>query len=178
MQLKIKITAILSNEANYQTIVNLFSSGRFHFIHYAGHVGFNPASDGSYLYFWENTYAESRVKTIGASELKNFLIGSKVKFLYFNSCNSAKEIQHSNQQLNPFVDAIFKTGANTFIGNVLKADDLNAANFAIDFYWQLFTNQLDVSRALLQTRLKWSQRTLYQESGFLFWLQPVLWEKR
>ena len=177
LQLKIEITAVLSNEANYQTVENLLHSGRFHFFHYAGHVGSDANTRESYLYFWEKHIQKGRVKSISASELGNLLCGN-IQFIYFNSCNSAKTgNQNPTQQLNSFVDAAFKSGAKTFIGNILKADDSNAALFAIDFYWQLFLNRLDVSKALFQTRKKWSQKTLYQEGGFLFWLQPVLWEK-
>lgn len=168
LQLEIEITSLLSAESDHVNAMNLLQSGQFQFIHYAGH----SSAEQNCIYLWEKPNKGGRVKAVLASELSGRL-NSALRFFYLNGCNSAG-ISNS-PSLSGFADAILSTGATVFVGNARAVEDRSSAEFAMDFYWQLFENQLNFARAMYLTRLKWSQQTQFQEGGHLFWLSPVLW---
>lgn len=168
LQVEIEITSLLTVESDYVNVMNVIQSGQFQFIHYAGH----SSADQNCIYLWEKPNKGGRVKAVPASELTERL-NSTLRFFYLNGCNSAG-ISNSSS-LSGFADAILSTGATAFIGNGSAVEDRSSAEFAMDFYWQLFECQLNFARAMYLTRLKWSQQTQFQEGGHLFWLLPVLW---
>jgi len=168
LQVEIEITFILSAESDYVNVMNHLQSGQIQFIHYAGH----SSADHNCIYLWDKPNKSGRVKAIAASELSGRL-NSALRFFFLNGCNSAGT-SHS-PSLSGFADANLATGASAFVGNGGAVGDRSSAEFAMDFYWQLFETQLDFVRAMYLTRLKWSQQTQFQEGGHLFWLSPVLW---
>jgi CHAT domain-containing protein len=168
LQVEIEITSILSAESDYVNVMNLIHSGQFQFIHFAGH----SSADQNCIYLWDKPKKSGRVKAVSADELSGRL-NSTLRFFYLNGCNSAGITNSSS--LAGFAEAILSTGATAFVGNGRAVEDRASAEFAMDFYWQLFENQLNFARAMYLTRLKWSQQTQFQEGGHLFWLSPVLW---
>jgi CHAT domain-containing protein len=169
LQFEIEISSVLSAESDYLNVMNLIQSGQFQFIHFAGH----SSADQNCIYLWEKPNKGGRVKAIAASELSGRL-NSALRFFYLNGCNSAGISE--SPCLSGFADAILATGATAFVGNGRAVEDRSSAEFAMDFYWQLFESQLDFARAMYLTRLKWSQQTQFQEGGHLFWLSPILWK--
>jgi len=168
LQVEMEIISLLTVESDYVNVMNVIQSGQFQFIHYAGHSN----ADQNCIYLWEKPNKGGRVKAVPASELAGRL-NSTLRFFYLNGCNSAGT-SHS-PSLSGFADAILATGATAFIGNARAVEDRSSAEFAMDFYWQLFETQLNFARAMYFTRLKWSQQTQFQEGGHLFWFSPVLW---
>jgi CHAT domain-containing protein len=176
LQMEFDITAIPSHEADYLTWQNLLQTNEFQIIHYAGHCGSDENAAASYLYFWEQAGNRGRVQAIAAPDFTKMLNKNLLLF-YLNTCHSA--LPHSalpHQNYSHFANAILAAGAKAFMGNATAVNDRFSAEFARDFYWQLFSGHFNLAKALQITRLKWSQQTRYQESGHLFWLSPVLWQ--
>ena len=175
MEISIQVTALLSHDADYQTVTNLLATSDFDFVHYAGHYG--SAENQNYLYFRKNSGQNSQVE---AMSLEYFLAltNGNLRFLYINGCKSFADFSQLNKILfeSSTKKLLAESGLN-FIGNMFNADDHGAANFAADFYWHLFSNKFRAATAMYQTRLQWSQKSLYREGGYYFWLMPTLVSK-
>ncbi len=170
--ISIQVTTLLSHDADYQTVINLLESEDFHFIHYAGHYG--SAENQNYLYFRKDSAQNSPVQ---AMSLEYFfaLTGGNLRFLYVNGCKSAADFGRFDKILSgASAKKLLSEKRIDFVGNMFNAEDRGAANFAADFYWHLFSSKFRASTAMYQTRLQWSQKSLYREGGYYFWLMPML----
>jgi len=141
LQVEIEITSLSSAESDYVNVMNVVHSGQFQFIHFAGH----SSADQNCIYLWEKPGKSGRVKAVSARELSGRL-NSALRFFYLNGCNSAGTSESSS--LSGFADAILSTGATAFVGNGRAVDDRSSAEFAMDFYWQLFETQFNFARAM------------------------------
>ena len=170
-----QVSTLLSHEANLHKVENLLRFGDFHFVHYAGHLGFDPDTSESLLYFWDKSSKKGPVRTLTVEKFTQ-MVRKKLALLYINGCNSADYKQNlQSVGFSSFVDMFHKNGTSTFIGNNARVDDRLAAEFALEFYWNLFSDGLEVSRAFFNTRVQMAQRTMNQENGHIFWLYPSLW---
>lgn len=175
-QIELEVTAVPSHEADYLTWLNLLGSNEFHIVHYAGHCRSDENSAANFIYLREQAGSNGRVHAMSAEDLSARL-SNKLMLFYLNTCHQARpQAEMRADSYIHFAEAILNACAKSVIGNSTRMDDRFSAEFARDFYWQLFSNQFDLAKALQQTRLKWSQQTRYQEGGHLLWLAPVLWQ--
>lgn len=173
--IEIESMSLASNDSDYYTVVNRLNSGEYHFVHYAGHCAGTQYSPNSKLYLWETSVKTGKVRALDAGEFAQ-LLNDGVSFVYLNACNSASPADAVYQNISGFAEAARKSGTRVFLGNGSKIDDQASAKFAMDFYRNLFCAHFNFSEALYQTRVQWAQKTQYQQSGYLFWLAPVLWQ--
>lgn len=89
-----------------------------------------------------------RVKDINVTNLKK---GKPLVFI--NACDSGR-LNYTFCGLGGFAKAFLDGGAQAFIGPLWKIPDSLGKEFSIEFYRQLFMNELSVGEALLATRLK------------------------
>ena len=176
-ELEIDITTISSAEADYTTIKNILNTGQHQIIHYAGHCGINRVTQESQIFCLQNIGKSNRTIAIPVQEISCYLQDNVVLF-YFNACNSAKA--HNSDRVNSFAgfsEPILDSGTKYFIGHTSDIEDRSTAEFALNFYWNLFNYELDFVKALQQTRLQWEEKTRFQKAGHLTWLSPVLMQK-
>ena len=173
--LSLNITTSLSHESDSSYIMNLLQTNHYHFVHYAGHSGADPATSTDNIFLWEKPGKSGRVRAITADEMFPKMVKPPL-FFYLNGCNSAGVNNNTNRVSSGFAMMLLNTGGQAFLGNSSVTDDRASAEFAMDFYWNLFSCQLSYSKALQQTRLKWAAQARFQENGHLFWMLPALWQ--
>lgn len=174
LSIELKITVIPSHESDYLTWINLLQTSSYQIIHYAGHCGRDENSATEFIYLREQSGENSRVKALACQNLSKML-NKNTQLFYLNTCNSSFDDSNiQNKSHSGFASSIMAAGVKAFIGNCTAVNDRFSAEFARDFYWQLFSCQFNLAKAMQMTRLKWSQQTRYQEGGHLFWLFPIL----
>ncbi len=152
----IKVTALIgSKQATRARFRREISSGKYHFVHFAGHGIFNQKNPKqSAIYFLRN----GKHVRFMAEEFRRQL-GSP-SFFFFNACEVSSvekettSILYEGHFLYNLAIGALEGGACGCLGPMWKVKDHEAKEFALEFYKKLLDDELPIGEAVRQARLK------------------------
>jgi|GEM_PF-2955628 len=158
----VEVSALLSEEASWENVSALLMKGGYTHLHYAGHC-----RDGM-LFF-------RSAQGVKACDLQLLcrMLETPLQLLYINACDSGPALLGLSGELQ---GKAVRPVARYCLGLNKKADDRLAAEFAADFYKQLFQYQFKPDQALFQARRRWADRMRHRPKVADFWQQAVLLE--
>lgn len=173
----VKLTVLRGLQARKKALMELFASGQFDVIHYAGHAFFNPrAPETSGIWC-------SGPEVLSGADLAT--IGNLPALMFFNACEAGrvrkpletekKEMtaEQRIQQNIGLAEAFLRGGVANYLGTYWPVGDESAKRFAEVFYGKLLEGRT-IGDALLAGRkdvqanrwVDWADYILYGSSEF------------
>jgi tetratricopeptide (TPR) repeat protein len=147
---RVNITKIVKDEATREKLLEVFGSGNFDVIHYAGHADSESEGEASLI------AADGK---LFSSEIKEKLNGRP--YVYLNACGSGREEMHESkdqeaqQDTEGLASAFILGGSIGFMGAFWPIPDKSAAEFCVNFYDGLIENkQVGEAARLARQELK------------------------
>ena len=151
----VRLDELWGDDASKETLCELFSSGRYDVVHYAGHAFFDSQQRG-----------RSGVFCAGHEVLSGLdlaAIGDLPTLMFFNACEAARVRGADAAAAAPaaipeivqggvgFAEALLRGGIANFIGTYWPVNDDAASTFASNFYPELLRGAT-LNDALLKSR--------------------------
>lgn len=157
----IQLTEVREEEATRAHLLDLFRSGKFDIVHYAGHAFFDPTTpDRSGLICAPRDPANPSV--LSGADLAG--VGQLPMLVFLNACESArvrgftakaaKTRKHPDRLLGlvSVAEAFMRGGVASFLGTYWPVGDAAARDFALTFYTSVLEGQ-PLGPAVTQARL-------------------------
>lgn len=148
------VDVVRAAELTYPQVRELLTEGGYHLVHYAGHGYYDPDDPAnSALFFWQDERRQA-VRPLRASELKNRVKDTPVRFVYLSCCQGAQAGAATDLLASDFLgvmDALLVAQAPAVLGMRWPVSDDVAPILAEAFYQALMRGD-DLDLALLRAR--------------------------
>jgi CHAT domain-containing protein len=166
----VKVEVLSGKTANYDSVFQALTSGRYHIIHYIGHATFDtqmPYKSALVLY--------DRDLTTGP--LAKMLAKKPPVLCFLNACESGQSrTWGANYNLYDLARSLLSTGAY-LIGSRWKLEDQPAVTMAMEFYTALIKNYEPIGCALRRARIatRAAHARSFAWASYVFYGDPRLY---
>ncbi len=169
----VRLKAIHTEQATYETVRKELRDCNYQIIHYAGHGRHDITSpEKSSLYFWEKPNQQGKVIQMPASELKMLLKNSDVRFVYLSCCLGTTTGESSKLLDDDFLgiaDSLIQAGIPSVLGFRWSVFDDSAITLSHEFY-QSLADKGQIDTALLHARCEIAAKN----RDDITWVSPIL----
>ena len=168
----IKLKVLEESQARKNVLLELFSSGRYDVVHYAGHAYFDPHSPA------RSGILCSGHEVLSGADLAG--IGNLPALMFFNACEAAR-VRKPQDPTDPelampkriqrsvgLAEAFLRGGVANYMGTYWPVGDASAKRFAEVFYGGLLQGN-SIGQALLEARKE------IQDQSWVDWADYVLY---
>jgi len=180
----IKLKVLVESQARKKVLLELFSSGKYDVVHYAGHAYFDPNSPD------RSGILCSGREVLSGADLAG--IGNLPALMFFNACEAAR-VRKPQDPADPelampkriqrsvgLAEAFLRGGVANYMGTYWPVGDASAKQFAEAFYGGLLQGN-SIGQSLLEARkeiqghswVDWADYVLYGSPEFVLKIPSI-----